>query len=131
MHLSPQSNPGEGRARNFTDADMEVFALIVEMRGQGKQYADMHAALINGQRGSLPNDIDTAIMQQPKYVQLELKIDFLEGKLKAAESETLQDKREIDVLTRQLEAAQAEIKQLTGENSVLKYRLDANIKPPG
>lgn len=125
MHLSPQANPGGGKTKNFTDDDMEVFALIVEMRGQGKQYADMHAALMNSQRGRLPNDIDAAIMQQPKYVQLELKIDFLEGVAKEKELEIVRLAALLDRSDTQLSDARKEIRVLYEEIGQLK----ANIKP--
>lgn len=120
MHLSPQANPGGGKTKNFSDGDMEVFALIVEMRGQGKQYADMHAALINGQRGQLPDDIDTAIMEQPKYIQLELKIVFLEKDVKEKETEIVRLETLLDRSDDQLAEARKEIRGLYEEIGRLK-----------
>lgn len=126
-YLSAAANPGKNRTRVYNQDDMEVFALIVQMKGQGKQYPDIHGALANGDRGLLPNGTEaTALSAQPRYTQLQLKLDFLEGELKTAQAQIEQDRGQIDLLERQLEAAHAEIKSLNREIG----RLEANIKQP-
>lgn len=49
-YMSPTANPSVGQQRNFTDDDLAVFALIVQMKRQGATYETIHAALANGQR---------------------------------------------------------------------------------
>lgn len=123
--LSPSSNPGDGRKRMFSDSDLEIIALIAEMKGEGKLYADIHAALANNQRGQVP-DAASAIIpgSTPRPNQLQARINFIEAQLAAALADRQQDRREIELLTRQLSEAQAKIDRLTGENAVLKYRLE-------
>lgn len=125
--LSPTANPGEGRQRSFVETDLEVLALVSEMKGQGKLYADIHASLANGSRGMLPADVSAIVpADTPKPNQLAAKVHFLEAQLAAVQESDHRNKAQIELLTRQLEAAQTEIKQLTGENSVLKYRLEVD-----
>jgi DNA-binding transcriptional MerR regulator len=49
-YMSPTANPTTGQQRNFTDDDLAVFALIVQMKRQGYTYESIHAALAIGQR---------------------------------------------------------------------------------
>src|SRR5258707_2207167 len=60
-YLSPTASPDERRARQFTDADLRVFALVSERKKQGLLFADIHAALKAGQRGELP-DLSRALV---------------------------------------------------------------------
>lgn len=53
-YLSRDATPGEGRTRQFNDDDVRVFALVAEMKEAKMQYADIHAALQNGQRADPP-----------------------------------------------------------------------------
>lgn len=111
----------------YSESDMEVFALIVQMKGEGKLYSDVDAALMNGQRGRLPDEINSIIStEQPELVQLKLAITFLDAELKEAREMIQQDKGEIAQLEKRLAEANAEIKQLNREIG----RLEANIKPP-
>ena len=50
-YLSPTANPPAGQQRNFTDEDLSVFALVVQLKHQGFTYEAIHAALSSGQRG--------------------------------------------------------------------------------
>lgn len=50
-YMSPTANPPAGQQRNFTDEDLAVFALIVQLKRQGATYETIHAALASGQRG--------------------------------------------------------------------------------
>jgi len=58
-HTSPRANPGKNKSRAFTQSDIEVFALVAEMKSQGLNFSDIHVALDNGQRGTIPALIPT------------------------------------------------------------------------
>ncbi|MBZ0300997.1 MAG: MerR family transcriptional regulator [Anaerolineae bacterium] len=59
-YMSPTANPPTGQQRNFTDEDLEVFSLVVQLKRQGFTYESIHAALASGQRGDLLQDVDFA-----------------------------------------------------------------------
>lgn len=130
-YLSSEANPGKNRTRVYNSDDMEVFALIVQMKGQGKQYPDIHAALLNGDRGILPNGTESsALSAQPRYTQLQLKLDFLEKDVKEKELEivrlTALLQRSDEQLLAARDEARKEIRALYEEIG----RLKANITPP-
>lgn len=78
-YLSATARPPEGGVRRFTVEDIEVFALVAEMKEQGKVFDDIHAALRSGQRGQIP-DNPSALASVPNNPQLVLttRIDELE-----------------------------------------------------
>lgn len=51
--LSPGASPEQGRTRLFSDADMEVLALVAVLKAEGKQTEDIVAALAAGERGQM------------------------------------------------------------------------------
>src|SRR5215212_6826613 len=53
-HFSIVGNPPKGKQRRFTVEDLEIFSLIAQMKEQGGTFEEIHAALANGQRGTLP-----------------------------------------------------------------------------
>lgn len=53
QYLDPAAKPAPGKTRQFTDSDMEVFALVAQLRQEGATYADIHAALAAGERGNV------------------------------------------------------------------------------
>ena len=56
-HLSPTAQPGDGKRRTFTTDDLSVFALVHSYGAKGMNYEDAQAALIAGQRGSIPGGV--------------------------------------------------------------------------
>src|SRR4051794_16913775 len=54
-YLSPTAQPGRNKNRVYTVSDLEVLALVSELKGQGKIFSDVHLALKAGQRGAAPN----------------------------------------------------------------------------
>src|SRR3954454_4310661 len=70
-YLSVTATPGTGRHRLFTHEDIEVFALVAELKDKGLTYTDIHAALQNNQRGEVPQMLVT----QMQELQLSLKVD--------------------------------------------------------
>lgn len=76
-HLSPSARPATGGIRRFTDSDLEVFALVSEMKDQGKVFDDIHAALRAGQRGDIPESIN-ALSNSTNNSPLAIRLDELE-----------------------------------------------------
>lgn len=110
--LSPTANPGDGRQRIFTDNDLEVIALIVEMKGQGKLYSDIHAALANGQRGQPPPGAVAIVpTTPPRTSALQARISSLETDLMHAIDVTKEQAGVINELRRQLEATKNDLRE--------------------
>lgn len=127
--LEPNANPGEGRQRAFSDSDLEILALISEMKSQGKLYIDIHAALAQGEKGRLPDSVNAIEPAEvPSVVSVRREVERLKGELQIALTDNQRQATEIDLINRQLKAAEEKNDRLTGEIAVLKYRLDANIK---
>lgn len=152
-HLSVTASPGSGRHRLFTHEDMEVFALVAELKDKGLTYNDIHASLQNGQRGDVPQ----MLVSQVQDLQLALQVDQaqelvarLEGErdVAIAKMQTLHDenirlqtrlemteeltgKRVEDVqklnetLQRELEKTRDEVKQLTSELGYLRGKSES------
>ena len=76
LYLSPIARPQKGRQRMFTTDDLEIIACIVELKGQGKLFTDIHAALANGMRGSVP-ELPSTITPTPN-AQLALQTRLVE-----------------------------------------------------
>ena len=53
-YLSDSANPGTHKQRFYTVADLEVIALIAEQKKAAYTFEEIHAALLNGQRGQAP-----------------------------------------------------------------------------
>jgi DNA-binding transcriptional MerR regulator len=122
--LSPTANPGPGRQRAFSDSDLEIIALIASMKREGKLYSDIHAALANNQRGSVPDRSALVPADTPRPTQLQARVNFLEAQLSAALESSQRDKAQIELLTRQLNEAQAKIDRLNREIGRLERDMD-------
>ena len=131
-YLSPTATPAAGRHRQYTDDDLQVFALIHQMKSEGQLFEDIHASLGNGQRGILPETETSQIIAaeprqqmmllQGKILELEEEIDRLrEFEMKAHTEAALRQRAE-----QQLADAQKKIEQLIEEKALLK----AGINPP-
>lgn len=101
-YLSPTANPGKGRHRKYNQEDLAVLALANELKDAGMTYAEIHAALQNGQRGTPPDlapmDVQ-AIVVNEREKRLSIEVEALQltvmnlqerlaevrGKLKEAE----------------------------------------------
>lgn len=98
--LSPTANPGDSRTRLYVDSDLEIFSLIVDMKSKGRLYADIKAALANGQRGT-PPDTSAIVEIQPtergnQIASLQLEIEILRDQISRRDAK-------IELLTQQLE----------------------------
>lgn len=73
-YLSPSARPEQGRSRILTESDLDVLALIYSMKGQGKLFEDIHAALSAGQRGEAPSNSLTATPENSEQNALFLRL---------------------------------------------------------
>lgn len=113
QHLSVLANPGNRRTRQFSHEDMSVLALIAEHKRRGTSFADIHAALENGERGEFLDEMQLMLTPEEEY-RFSLEIEYL--------------KREIDDLRRQRDEAQkltAELDNLRIENARLLAKIEA------
>lgn len=99
QYLTDTTRPGKNKSRTFSIADMEVLSLVAELKAQGRTYADIHATLKSGQRGSAPelppNELQL-IASSEQERQLVLHIEFLRHRLTHMESDLVAAKREAD-----------------------------------
>jgi DNA-binding transcriptional MerR regulator len=89
-HFSPTATPGKGRHRSFSEDDLEIFALVAELKAQGLTFNDIQVALSNGQRGTPPNIPASevqAIMLNEQEKRLTLEVDYLRKTLTKVEQE--------------------------------------------
>src|SRR5215207_3277821 len=87
QYLSVTATPGGGRHRLFTQDDMEVFALVAELKEKGLTYTDIHAALQNNQRGEIPQMLVSQVQELQlalQYDQAQEMVARLEGERDAA-----------------------------------------------
>jgi len=113
-YLSPTANPGGGKKRLYQKDDLAVFSLVVELRKQGMDFSDIHAALENGQRGEVP-DLDAeeiqAIVSSDAETRLSLENERLRQALVVAQDE--------------LKKAQKDLEQMQGiRKKIFAYRLN-------
>ncbi|MBA3868608.1 MAG: MerR family transcriptional regulator [Anaerolineae bacterium] len=112
LYLSPTANPEKERQRAFTDSDMEVFALISEMKTQGRLFEDIRAALGAGQRGHAPANASALVQADiPRTSALQIRISSLETELTRSIDSNKHLEGRLDELTRQLEATKKELRE--------------------
>lgn len=89
-YLSSTANPGTGKARQFSQDDLEVLTLVADLKGQGMTFADIHANLKSGQRGKAtvrsPEDISQIAGTDPRQ-RLMLEVERLRRQLVDTQSE--------------------------------------------
>lgn len=107
LYLSPSARPESGGIRRFTQNDLEIFALIAEMKGQGKVFDDIHAALRAGQRGIVP-DMPIHLTTQPNQQELVLteRIHTLETELEKERAARNKAEGKVELLEKQVEKLQ-------------------------
>ncbi len=120
--LSPAATPQQGRRRVLTDSDMEVIALVAEMKGQGKTFEDIHAALKAGQRGELPQSYsselsttsaNTELLFAVQRIQkLELELEEERAQRREAEIERGRAEGRLDIMRENLDRAYKELEEL-------------------
>jgi DNA-binding transcriptional MerR regulator len=120
--LSPAATPESGRRRVLTDKDMEVVALVAEMKEQGKTFEEIHAALQAGQRGAVPESDSPQQLATPAHTELVFlvqRVRNLEKDLEAERTKRIQAEVEKgraegreSVLREMLEQTQRELNDL-------------------
>lgn len=130
-YLSPSANPEKGQQRNFSDADMTVFALVHEVKDRGGTYENAHVQLKNGDRGRLPSaPLNIVAESDTQLTTLRGQITRLSNQLEGA----VQERDELRILAaqekalrqradEQLTKAQQKIDDLNQEIGMLKARL--------
>ena len=115
--LSPTARPESNKQRIFTDSDVMVFAKAHEMLKQGKNYADVRAALAAGQRGQIP-DTSLELMPAPvsgQVLALRETLTVLQEENRRLQSALDEQRGRDKLLEEKLAAAEAEIKLLNRE----------------
>lgn len=118
--LEPGANPGGGRTRTFTKADMAVFSLIAQMRRTGATGDDIHAALSNGQRGAVPDaapDEMQALVESEADARLASQIELLRSRV-----ENITEER--DKFRDENEKLRMEVAEMRAEVRLLRERVD-------
>jgi len=132
-YLSPNANPSEGTKRFFTFEDMEIFALISEMSGQGRPFEEIHASLAIGSRGELPEDnladIKAIVAQQSaiRLSQLRNTIAELEAQVEPLKEENIRLKTQLEGVGKiesELKEAREAINKLNREIGKLEARIE-------
>ena len=133
QYLSATANPPPGQQRNFNDDDLEVFALVVELKRQGSTYEAIHAALAAGQRGSVPQNapfldgIAGSNREQSSIVSLRRELtvlkQFHEQELQALRTERDKAAGQAEAYKDQLQAKEQQIESLNEKIIELRVKL--------
>jgi DNA-binding transcriptional MerR regulator len=114
-HLSIKSQTANGLKRNFTTDDLTVFALIHDMKAEGKLFADIEAALSNNQRGAIPTTDTLAPPERGKLAALQAEVELYKAALTDTKNNENKLAGQVELLERQLTAALGEIARLNRE----------------
>lgn len=115
--LSSGVTPTGGQHRRFTDDDLEVLALIAQMKDEGKTYDDIHTSLAERKRGIVPDildaqDVETMriILQRYEHTITSLRNDLTEAqaRLRPLEHDVVRLEAQLELTQQQqLETQQA------------------------
>ena len=125
-YLSPTAMPGKGRTRHFTEDDLRVFSQVADIKRSGGTFEDVHIALKAGQRGTLPDDLDKAMLL-PQNVSLTRMRNALADAHQEAQTmrdEMLKVQGENRLLKDQLEQREKEVRQLYRDMARLEASQD-------
>lgn len=116
-YLSPLATPESRKARQFTEEDLKVLALVAELKAnRAASFEDIHFALRSGQRGTLPDSISTTLAPTSTLVsgitQLQAVINDLNQQIEVERAEKFMAKGQVELLEKQLETAQEKIIEL-------------------
>jgi DNA-binding transcriptional MerR regulator len=141
-HFSPTANPGGGKGRNYTIEDLQVIALIAEMKDRNATYEEIHAALDAGQRGDPPNlsvddmkvlrategekraGVEIQALQQ-HIVDIQARMKQAEERALAAEAKTIQLGQDKAALAAEVSVIKSELVRAREE---LKAAQEANMR---
>lgn len=114
-HFSPKSRSGAGLKRNFDETDLSIFALIHEMKAAGKLYTDIHAALDNGARGTIPATNTLTPPPASRLATLEREIEQYRAALTEAKANENKLTGQVELLQRMIADKDSEIARLNRE----------------
>ena len=141
-YLSPTANPGGGKGRNYTVEDLQVIALIAEMKDSNATYEEIHASLAAGQRGDPPNmsvddlrvlrategekraGVEIQALQQ-HIVDIQVRMKQAEDRALVAETKAIQLGQDNAALTAGAAAIKAELERAREE---LKAAQETNMR---
>jgi DNA-binding transcriptional MerR regulator len=124
-HLKPTANPGQNRARQFTDDDMRTMTLIAELKARKLRPDEIKQAILSGEFREIPESASAlGFADRGKIARLEDKVNELQLALGDVMKASSKKDGIIETLEHQLAEAQKEIRQLIGENAVLKSKLE-------
>lgn len=124
--LSPDATPKSGTARNFTPSDLEVFALVSEMRNKRHLADDILHTLRAGERGDIPMiPYRLPAITPPQLTKLQNHITDLENQLRAAEDKSKEFEGQVNLLKEQLADARSEIRTLYKQLAELEANQDS------
>ena len=141
-YLSPTANPGGGKGRNYTVEDLQVIALIAEMKDNNATYDEIHMSLTAGQRGDPPNmtvddlkllrategekraGVEIQALQQ-HIVDIQARMKHAEERAQEAESKAIQLGQDKAALTAEAAVMKAELDRVREE---LKTAQEANLR---
>lgn len=134
-YLSPMANPGHKKSRFYTDQDVKVFALVVDLKRRRMSDDEISATLSAGERGQSPDLTPgelTELQGHEIQKRLSLQIEYLQRQLEtvATENERLRPlieenaalKREVEILKSQ--GGTDEIRRLERLIGRLEYEIE-------
>jgi len=91
-YLSPEACPEAGETRRFNEDDARVMSLVGQMRAERKPFAEIHAALLAGERAEFMETVRHRAEEEEEpsraiTTQLLAAVAQFEGELKAVRSE--------------------------------------------
>ncbi len=114
-YLSPTATPPANRQRQFTDDDLAVLSLVVELKTAGATFEDIHAALGAGQRGLTPDTAALTLNEPVMLIALRQQVTDLTLQISALQADNQKKDGKIELLTQMLADAQDTIRQLERE----------------
>lgn len=111
--LDTDANPGDKLNRMFTDLDLRKLALVQQMKSKRRPFAEIDAALLNGEIADPPDDVTALALvgnNHPKHLQK--RIEALQIEISNIKSENIGLKADKLLLQQQLEAKEKEARDL-------------------
>lgn len=131
QYLSPSANPGHRKTRLFSPSDMQIIAVVAELKGKRKTFEEIAFSIENGERGNLP--AMPAELRQVKISETERRlserINWLQQQVEHAQvllEQAEQDKQllyktqaELDVKSNRLTDAEQQLVDLRKQQNEL------------
>lgn len=110
--LSPTASSGlKGQRRFYDENDLEVFALIRDMKMRKITFDEIALSLANGERGEPPITSSALATRQDQVLILQLQLDDTKRLLAKESERAITAEGQVALLERQLAAAQTELRE--------------------